>query len=785
MLRNYLKVAIRSIRKNKLYAGLNILGLSVGLASFFIIYLFIQNELAYDQFHEKKDRVYRIVKITERGDATEKSSIIETALAPLVAQLIPETENYSRLNMRTIFLPNRNGDSGTWDEAKGLGIDEGFFEFFNLDLISGSKLSSSNAQSGFLMSESKALQYYGTTDVLGENIKLGKDNLVLIGVFKDFKQTSSIKAEVVFLTKKSKLYPPKTGSFTSFNVQSFFLLRQNTDVEVFNKKLNELHLENTRYENSTVALQPFSEVHFSLDVNGPVPEKTDAQYILIFSLIAFFILACAVFNYISLALSQSLERAKEIGVRKVIGAKRTSLYSQFIIESVIQVLISFVVAIVLVELLIPQLETLVERDLGISVFQAPEIIAKGLLFSLFIALVSAVYPAYLSTRMNVVNIFKQKSGSGSSNRMIAFVAVFQIIVFIALTCAAVTSNKQMHFMRNEKLGFDQDLQYVINDLSYRSENAFKNDVLGLTGVKAASLARVVPTKWAGSTGFKGVKGRFQTFDIDEDYLETMGMTLLEGRNFKPEDIIDSATVIMVNATAAKEIAPNGSAVGKVLPFGRDGGMYSKGGDKRIIGVVSDFHYVSKKEIIEPALFHPIQYPGLLVVKLSDLNLSGTIEALRDAFKKHNGGREINAYFLNDKVEAQYKQENVMITMINTFMAVAAIVAFIGLFGIAGYSVKRRTKEVGIRKVLGAGFMAIQSTLNRASLAKLALAIAISIPLVVYWMDSWLSDFAYRIDIPYGLISLSVIAAAIILLLVASFHSVRVFLINPVDILKDE
>lgn len=785
MLKNYLKVALRNIKKNKLYAGLNILGLSVGLASFFIIYLFIQNELAYDQFHEKKDRVYRIVQTSQSGDVTEKSSIIETALAPLAKQNIPEIEAYSRVIMRTSYLPGKDGGEGAWEQAKGLEVDEGFFEFFDVELVTGTMLQDSNTQKGFLMSESKALQYYGATDVLGEIIKLGNDNLILSGIFKDFPQTSSIKAEVIYLTKKSKLYPPKGAAYSSFSAQSFLLLRDNTDFISFNRKLNELHLENTFHENSTVALQPFSEVHYSLDVNGPVPEKTDAQYILIFSLIAFFILTCAVFNYISLALSQSLERAKEIGVRKVIGAKRNSLYSQFITESVIQVLISFVAAIVLVELLIPQLETLVERDLGISVFQAPEIMAKGLLFSLFIALVSAVYPAYLSTRMKVVNIFKRKSGSGSSNRMIAFVAVFQIIVFIALTCAAVTSNKQMHFMRNEKLGFDQDLQYVINDLSYRSENAFKNDVLGLTGVKAASLARVVPTKWAGSTSFKGVKGRFQTFDIDEDYLETMGMTLLEGRNFKPEDIIDSASVIMVNATAAKEIAPDGSAVGKVLPFGRDGGMYSKGGDKRIIGVVSDFHYVSKKEIIEPALFHPIQYPGLLVVKLSDLNLSRTIEELDEVYKKHNGGREINAYFLDDEVEAQYKQENVMITMINTFMAVAAIVAFIGLFGIAGYSVKRRTKEVGVRKVLGAGFMAIQSTLNRSSLSKLVLAILISIPLVVYWMESWLSDFAYRIEIPYLLIFLSVLAAAIVLLLVASFHSVKVFLLNPVEVLKDE
>lgn len=785
MLRNYLKVALRSIRKNKLYAGLNILGLSIGLASFFIIYLFIQNELSYDQFHEKKDRVYRIVQTTELGDVIEKSSDIETALAPLAAYRIPDIEEYSRVKMGESFLPDINGESGPSDRVKSLAVDEGFFDFFDLDMTRGAVLSSSSAQKGLLMSESKALQYFGTTDILDESIKLRGENLVVSGVFKDLVQSSSIKAEVIFLTKALKQYPPKGQFYSTFNQQSYFLLKPNTNVEELTKKLNEIHSTNTRKDNSTVALQLLSEVHFSLDVKGSVPEKTDAQYVLIFSLVAFFILACAVFNYVSLALSQSLERAKEIGVRKVIGAKRTSLYSQFITESVIQVLISFIAAIVLVELLIPQLELLIERNLGTSVFQAPEHVVKGLLFSLLIAFVSAIYPAYLSTRLKVVSIFKRKSDSGSSRRIIGFVAVFQIVVFIVLTCVAVTSNRQMHFMRNENLGFDQDLQYVIDNMNYRTVDAFKNDVLAVPGVESASLARVVPTQWAGSMTFKDIEGRFQMFDVDEDYLETMGMTLLEGRNFEPEDIVDSASVIMINATAAKKIAPEGTAVGMVLPFGRDGMAYSKGGDKRIIGVVNDFHYVSKKEIIEPAFFHPIQYSRFLVVRLSDQHLASLIEQIGEVYKKHNDGKEVNAYFLDDEVESQYKQENVMIQMINVFMLIAAIVAFIGLFGIAGYAVKRRTKEVGIRKVLGAGFMAIQSTLNGDSLMKLALAIAISVPLVVYWMDNWLSGFAYRIEIPYLLIFLSVVAAAVTLLLVASFHSIKVFLINPVEILKDE
>jgi putative ABC transport system permease protein len=783
MLKNYLKVALRSIRKNKLYAGLNILGLSVGLASFFIIYLFIQNELAYDQFHEKKDRVYRIIDTETSGDVIVKKGSMTGAFAPLAAVGVPEIEAFSRVMFRPLML-RVIGTEDPIELSEGLEVDHGFLEIFSLDFVRGDAGSIIDAPASILLNESKAIEYFGNSDVLGEIISDGSNEYLISGVYRDLPNTSSINGDFILLRKDETTFRGHTWWHVNLNAQSYFLLKNGSQTSEVERKINKVYAENRDLNGHSFGLQALSDVHFSLDVSGPVMEKTDRQYILIFTLVAIVILACAVFNYMSLALSQSLERAKEIGVRKVIGAKRTSIYSQFITESVIQVLISSVVAIMLVELLIPQLETLIERNMGISVFQAPKLVVKGLLFSLFIAFVSAVYPAYLSTRMKVVNIFKRKSGSGSSGRIIGLVAVFQIIVFIVLICVAVTSNRQMHFMRNENLGFEQDQQLVLQGVDYRTAELLKNEVLGIAGVQYASRTANIPTKTNSVMGFKGMTSRFFLFDIDEDYLKTMGMSLLEGRNFQLEDM-DSSSVIMINATAAKEIAPNGSAIGMVLPFGKDGRLYNKGDDKRIIGVVNDFHFVSKRDKVEPVLFHPIEHYSLLIVKLSTQYLSKTVDKIANVFSEHNDGKEAEYYFLDDKVEAQYKQENVMITMINTFMVVAALVAFIGLFGIAGYSVKRRTKEVGIRKVLGAGFMAIQSTLNRDSLLKLALAIAISVPLVVYWMNNWLSGFAYRIEIPYLLIFLSVVVAGAILLLVASFHSIKVFLINPVEILKDE
>ncbi len=780
MLRNYLKVAFRNINNNKLYSGLNILGLSVGLSSFFIIYLFIQNELAYDQFHEKKERIYRVVENIQTGDGFVKDAVITHALAPLATEQIPEIEAFSRLEMRErdVFVYDVKDSI---DRVGAIIADKDFLEIFNIEPVGNTNFITIDAPVSLLISKSKAERYYGTTDVLNKTIKVGKDDLSIVGVFNDLPNTSSIKGDVVLLNREASTFRGNSNWRAMYG-QSYFLLRADARPVEVGHKLNEIYFDNLKTSADSLNLQVLSNIHYSLDVDGPVTEKTDKQYIFIFTLVAAFILVCAVFNYIGLALSQSLERAKEIGVRKVIGAKRSSLYAQFITESILQVFVSFILALVLVEILIPQLELLVERDLAISIFDQPVLVIKGAMLSLLIGVVAAVYPAFLSTQMKVVSIFKRQSKSHSSKHVINAVTVFQIVVFIVLICVSVTTNRQMHFMRNENLGFDQEQQLVLEWVGNNTAEILKNDVLAVSGVVSASHARTVPTKWEGWTEFKGVSGRFHLFDIDEDYLETMGMSLLEGRNFRPEEM-DSANVIMVNAAGARKISPEGSAIGKTLPF-KSNGLYSKG-DKRIIGVVSDFHYVSKKEIVEPVLFHPLKYYSLLVVKLSTKDVPKTVDQISAVYSKHNNGREVSYYFLDDEVDAQYKQENVMIQMINTFMVIAAVVAFIGLFGIAGYAAKRRIKEVGIRKVFGAGFMAIQTSLNRSNLGRVVLAVFIATPVVVYWMENWLNTFAYRIEVPYLLIMGAILLASFVMLMVASFHSVKVFLINPVEILKDE
>ena len=784
MIKNYLKIAFRSIKRNKLYASLNILGLSVGLASFFVIYLFIQNELSYDQFHEKKDRVYRVLEINQLDTGDEINGGLTSALAPVAAEEIPEIEAFSRLdNYPESVLVKGRIDSV--DQANTAAIDNGFFKFFDIKIIAGSQDLFLQTPESLLLCESKAERYFGEVgQAIGQTIQVGGSDYVIQAVFADIPNTSSIKAEIIADIKTINAY--RSERFNQWNLsyfdQTYFLLTEGTDPEEVEMKVNDVLAKNAyKSEKRRLALQPLSDIHFSLEVRGPVREKTDRQYIFIFTFVAVFILACSVFNYVSLALSQSLERTKEIGIRRVIGARSRSLYTQFVAESMLQMVVSFVLAVVFVELLLPELEELLDRKLDSGIVNEPSILVQGILFSMSVAVLCSLYPAFLSTRLNVISIFRNASGSFSQKRFIAVLSILQIAVFVTLICVAFTANRQMNFMREEHLGFDREAQFVITRFSREATTKkvlLKNELKSLPGIVSATYATSIPTRTLGSSTFGEYGFRWNNFSVDEHYFETLGMDLVEGRGFLPEDT-DSARIVIINETAAKKLGFEDGAVGKTI-------QRSKNHVLRIVGVVKDFHFRSKKEPIEATLFEPLRnHSVVLVLKLNEESLVNTVAEIKDTYSTITGGDEVNYFFLDDQINSQYKQENVMIKMINTFVLIAAMVAFIGLFGISGYSAKRRVKEMGIRKVLGAGFLSIQTTLNRASVGRLVLAVVISIPVVVYWMEDWLSSFAYRIDMPYQSIFAAIFLASFIMLLTVSFHSIRTFFINPVEVLTDE
>ncbi|WP_420386889.1 ABC transporter permease [Roseivirga sp.] len=782
MIKNYLKVAFRNIKRNKLYATLNILGLSVGLASFFVIILFLNNELSYDKFHEKADQVYRVV-LTETYDGqSEKVGGLTAALAPASAEEIPEIMAYSRIEgwNKSVIIPGSQADSSA--VFNSLAVEDGFFEFFDLEILSGNEgLADQNA---ILMSQAAAELHFGSNQAaIGKTIKYRGNSFRVTGVFKNLPETNSLKADMIGSYKGLNSWRSE-DSFSSWNSsyfdQTYFLLTPGALVSDVQAKLNELFEKNAVAEQKELSLQPLTDVHFALDVSDSINSQTDRQYILIFTAVAIFILCCALFNYVSLSLSQSLERLKEVGVRRVVGAGKAQLFFQFIAESMIYVLMAYILAVVLVEVTVPQLEILLDRQLEVNLTARPDLLVFSLLFSLLLSVISGVYPAWLSSKVNAVTTLKGGTGRFKSQKFINGITVFQLMVFMVLVSVTFTANKQMRFMQNENLGFDNENQVVIQMFSEpasKNGDVFKNELFSNPYIKSASFTTSVPTRVMGLQRFNNYDFNFFNFDVDEDYLKTLDMDLLAGRSFTAEDK-GNKEIVMINETAAQKMFGDEEAVGKVIDTGNS--------KLRIVGVVSDFHFLSKKQPIEPTLFKPLEETfGVIIVKLTGENLIETVDYIKSTYAGLTDGEEMRYFFLQDQINSQYKQENLMISMINSMTIIAAFVALLGLFGMSGYAAKRRLKEMGIRKVLGAGFISIQKTLNITNLWKLLLAGLLGVPVIYYWMDNWLSSFAYRIELPLFLIGTALGLASLVVLLTTAFHSIRAYLINPVDILKDE
>ncbi len=787
MLKNYFKVAVRSIQRNKLYAFLNVFGLSVGLASFFLIYLFLNNELSYDKFHQKSDRIYRAIQITENPDKTNRDGGLTAALAPEAGKSIPEIEAWSRVESwpKRIIVPSSQSDST--EIVSGLSVDPGFLQFFDLSIIMGSpKEELFENPNEILVSRKFAERHFQNAQAaLGQQVTYRRNAFTIKSIFEDIPETSSLKGEIIGAIEELNAFR-QSSVWTTFNIsyfdQSYFLLADGANVASVEEKLNKIYADNGVSEKQSIMLQPISEVHFSLEINDAVNSKTDRQYVMIFISVAAFILICSVFNYISLSLSQALERMKEIGVRKVVGARGSQLTAQFLIEAVINISFAFILAIVLVEIFVPELEGLLGRSLEVTIRSNPEILLIGFGFSLLLAVLAGLYPAYIGSRQKAIGIFKRQKSQLGAQYFVNGITIFQLIVFMVLISVAFTAKRQISFMQNENLGFDRENQLVIQMFSANAQKngeAFRNALDQMPFVQTHSLTTSIPTRVMGSMRSDSFDFNFFNFNVDQHYLRTMDMELLAGRNFEPTDM-GRDDLVMLNATAVDKLGwTYEEAVGQTL-------RYDDSYQPTIIGVINDFHFLSKKQPIEATLFKPLDDDaGVLVVKLAGNELLNEVDQIKETFADYMGDESIKYFFLQDQINSQYKQERIIITVINSFTILAAIVAILGLFGMAGYATKRRLKEMSIRKVLGAGFFSIQRTLNWSNLLKFIISSLIGIPLIYFWMNDWLSSFAYQIDFPVMLVGGALLTAIGIVFATVAFHSIRAYMINPVEILKDE
>jgi len=774
------KIAFRHLLRNKLYAGLNVLGLSLGIASFLIIYFFVQNELSFDRYHSRSEEILRVTETKTMGEINTHAGI-SAAFASQVIDNIPDVETYTRIESwdKNVVFPGLQDSIARYSN---MSVDQGFFDMFDIEMQEGVIPDFDINPNAVIVSEALATrQWQG--DAIGKTLKVRGIPFEVVGIFKGFPNNSSLQGDLIFEIEAVNQWRKDsfTEIFMSYFDQLYLTLNENADREAVSAKLTDLFngLRGTEVEKMILGLQPLTDIHFNFDIKDSYGRKTDKQMIFVFSGVALFILICSFFNYVSMAIAQSLERIREIGVRKVMGASQKRVYLEHLTESFILILLASILAVVLLEIMVPSLEELIERKLADSIKFSAELWTYAALFIVGITSLSVLYPSILSGHSKVSDLLRNSHRSFKSAKWINALSVVQVIVFMTLISVAMASNKQLHFMQNENLGFEKDNILVIgayvNQLDKHGE-LLENKLRSIPGVKEITRASSMPGRVMGSMMMKDYDDiTFYNFPVGLNYFETMDMDIVEGRSFRSDD--KGKQNIILNQSAIKAMGVEDDPIGQTFTtFNRDW---------VVVGVVNDFHFFSKKQAIGPTFFRLLdENEGSMLVKLDGANTGQTLAGIQSSYSSISD-KVLSYEFLDERFDALHKDEKAMITMIQTGTAMAALVAFLGLFGITGFSIKKRMKEMGIRKVLGATFTNIQSTLNRSSFIKLLVAALISVPLIFYWVNQWLDTFAYRIEFPVIWVLGALLLAGVVAISTSFIHSVKAYLVNPVDILKDE
>jgi len=796
MVKNYLLIALRSIRKNFAYSLINIFGLGLGLTVCILIVIWIQHELSFDRFHQQNGSIYRASLEYSFGGQTSKTSVSPTALLPVLSRNFSEIKNGFRLYNPASFSPFVvSAEDKKFQESGFYFADSSFFSVFSFPLIKGAESTVLNEPNTIVFTESSAKKYFGTIDPIGKVVRVNDTReYIVTGVMKDLPDNSTLQAD--FIASFSTLPQSKDEQWWSANYETFFVLDKQADVLSLASKTNALVKEALASEltgaNDYVVYNwiPLTDIHLHSDMNESVPVG-NIQYVYIFSGVALIILLLAAINYINLATARAMDRAKEVGIRKTVGAERFQLIFQHLTESFLVTLFAFLVALLFVQLLLPFFNSITGKELSRDFIVSPLFIGVSSLSVIVITVLAGAYPALAITSFRPVSILKgnfKTSARGLWLRKSLVVAQFCISVILMV--GTVTISKQLDFMQNKKLGYEKE-SIILLPLDNKTEAAYtqlKTEFLR-TG-KATSVTRATesPTNIRGGyslslEGSDSEKGIIITANaIDPDFIPTLDMELLAGRNYTEADMqiykTDTTYGFIVNESTLHELGlePENAIGKKANVNGRKG---------EIIGVVKDFHFTSLHEPIAPFLFFNEEQYNYIFVKLQAGPLQETLASLEDVYAKVVPHRPFEYEFLDQQYEALYTSEQRLSTLFSIFAGLAMIIACLGLFGLVSFSASQRTKEIGIRKVLGATASSIVLLITREYTRLILLAIILAIPISVWINNLLLDGFAYKTTVgPFYLVSIA-LASLAVALGTASFQAIKASLINPSESMRSE
>ncbi|TGE23489.1 ABC transporter permease [Hymenobacter metallicola] len=805
MLKNYLLVAYRNLLRHKGFSFINIAGLALGLTACLLIGLFVHDELQFDQFVPDGSRIYRVYTQQTTTETPESHASVSPMFATTLKQEFPEVEQTMRILMTGASLNLLQAGEKKIYVEDGLIADSTFFGIFQLPFKYGSPTGALDGTSSVVLAEEVARNFFGDVNPVGKELKINSTTVVVKGVLQSGLDKFHLKINYIIPLAAAQLPQQRMSNWGWQQFYTYVKLKPGADVRQTQAKLRDYltqKVQPTLSENDKLTsvpyLQPLHEVHlYSSSFKYDSSVKGNITYVKALGVIAGFILLIACFNFVNLATAKSMQRAKEVGIRKTIGASQQQLMLQFLSETVLLTLVSVVLAAVLTSLLLPVLNDFTGKKMAFDLLRNPALLGLLAVLTLVVGLVAGFYPALVLSSFQPVKVLKSAVvtdgifGRVQWLRHGLIVVQFALSVFL-IVCAFVVF-QQVSYLHNKDLGFNRD---QIMFFPMRGENmnkqyeTFKNELRQVPGVVAASIGYGFPGDQVAGDGLivptNGEKKEYPTTQlmVDYDYIKTLGLQLVAGRDFSKELTTDKDHAFILNETAVREfgLGTPQQALGKTVqwPVWNDKNPDSLKVGK-IIGVVKDFHYKSLYDRLEPAVLQI--FPGAywkVAVKLKGTDVGSAVEGVKQVWTKFSPENPIEYRFLDDNFDEMYKAEDKLKSLLWVFTGVAIFVGCLGLFGLATYAAERRKKEIGIRKVLGADVSSIVALLSKEFMVLVVVAAVIAFPLAWLAMSRWLQDFAYRIDMPLWAFGVAGLLAAAVAFLTVSYQAIKAATANPIN-----
>jgi putative ABC transport system permease protein len=801
MFKNYLKIAWRNIIRHKGYSFINIFGLAIGIACCILIMVWVQNELSFDRFNIKADRIYRLYNELTLNSQTRTAPVTSAPVAPALRQSFPEVESAVRISSfgnTTV----KYGEREFREDAVYL-ADNSIFDIFSLPMIHGDPKSALVTAYSAVITEKTARRYFGVENPLGKLLKFGDGhNYAITGVIKNVPANSHLNFDIL-CSFSSWISENKQEAemWGRISFVTYVLMVPGTDVKQFTAKMERLVDEKIGNDLKKVGgslklyLQPLTGIHLHSNFEMDFSNIGDIKTVYLFSGIALFILLIACINFINLATARFANRALEVGLKKTLGASRSSLVRQFLGETFFVTFLAVVLACLFAALALPLLSSVSGQEFSAAIFLQPLYLLSFILFAVLVGVVAGSYPAFFLSSFDPVQTLKGKLKAGAASSLFRRILVVgQFTISIVLIIGTLIIFEQLRFIRNKNLGFNKEQVLVLTIPQNKniSPAAVREEIASIPGVAHAGLAAEVPGMGFRMTNFIP-EGRtekeallMQSMEIDDQFLPALEIKIVRGRNFLPDMKTDPAEAWLINETAAAQLGwkdPIGKSISRSI---RAANGQRNTISKRIVGVVKDFHTLSLHQKIEPLVIaNTPENFAFLSLRISAKNIQEIISRLKLKWQRLFPNTAFNSFFLDESFGQMYQTEERFNKIFTSFAILAILISCLGLFGLAAFMTEKRTKEVGIRKVLGASIFRIVFLLSNEFSKWVLIANIIAWPLAYYFMNRWLQTFAYRATIGVGIFLFSGLAALVIALLTVGYQSVKAARANPVDSLRYE